>query len=81
MVLVQSSQTSDEDDGELPAPTAAGCVIHCSDVVDAFKDLVNEAKTEADETLHAESSAAHNFLRLWQSLDDQSTQDYLACQK
>ena len=78
VALMQSSQPRDEADSELSAPGAAACVSHSSDIVDVSKDLVDEAQTQLDETRHAESSAAHNFALLQQSLDAQSTQDNMA---
>ena len=81
VALVQSRQSSDDDDGELSAPAAATYKSHSSDIVDVLNDLLDKAQTELDDTRHAESSAAHNFAMLKQSLEDQLTQNNKALEK
>merc|ERR1719414_2422993 len=79
--LVQSRQSSDDDDGELSAPAAAAYKSHSSDIVDVLNDLLDKSQTELDDTRHAESNAAHNFAMLKQSLEDQLAQDNKALEK
>ena len=81
VALVQSRQSSDDDDGELSAPAAATYKSHSSDIVDVLNDLLDKAQTELDDTRHAESNAAHNFAMLEQSLEDQLAQDNKALEK
>merc|ERR1712136_478448 len=81
VALVQSRQASDDDDSELSAPAAAVYVSHSSDIVDVLNNLLDKAQNQLDETLHAESNAAHNFALLKQSLEDQLTQDNKALTK
>ena len=79
--LVQSRQSSDDDDGELSAPAAATYRSHSSDIIDVLNDLLGKAQSKLDDTRHAESHAAHNFARLKQSLEDQLAQDNKVLEK
>ena len=75
LALVQSRQSSDDDDCELSAPAAATYKSHSSDIIDVFNDLLDKVQTQLDETRHSVASAAHTFAVLEQSLKDQLPQD------
>jgi len=81
VALVQSRQSSDDEDDELSAPEAAAYKSHSSNIVDVLNDLLDTAQTELDDTRHAESTAAHNFAMLKQSLEDQLAQNKKALAK
>ena len=81
LALVQSRQSSVDDDGELSAPAAATYKSHSSDIVHVFNDLLDKAQTQIDDTRHSVASAAHNFAMLEQSLKDQLPQDNKALEK
>merc|ERR1712136_526813 len=46
VALVQSRQSSDDEDGELSAPAAATYKTHSSDIVDVLNDLLDKSQTE-----------------------------------
>ena len=71
---MQSRPSSNDDDDELSAPVVVACKSHSSNIVDVLSDLLDQAQTELDDTLHAESNAAHNFSMFQQSLEDQFAQ-------
>ena len=76
VALVQSRQASNDDDSESPALAAAADVNRSSDrLSDVLNDLMDSAQTQLDDTRHALSDAAHSFVLLMQSLEDQLTQD------
>ena len=57
--LVQSGQSSDDDDGEL-SPAAATYKSHGPDIVDVLIDFLKKAQDECDHTRNADSNAAHS---------------------
>eukprot|EP00450_Noctiluca_scintillans_P037561 CAMPEP_0194549592 /NCGR_PEP_ID=MMETSP0253-20130528/95285_1 /TAXON_ID=2966 /ORGANISM="Noctiluca scintillans" /LENGTH=308 /DNA_ID=CAMNT_0039397023 /DNA_START=76 /DNA_END=1000 /DNA_ORIENTATION=- len=81
VALVQSRQSSNDDDDELSAPVAAAYKSHSSNIVDVLNDLLDKAQIELDDTRHTESHAAHNFAMLKQSLEDQLAQLNKALEK
>ena len=54
-----------------PLPWLWHAKTHSSNIVDVLCGLLDKAQTELDDTRHVESSAAHNFSILQQSLEDQ----------
>ena len=82
VVLAQSRQTSDDDDGELFACVGETYQSHNSDIVDVLTELLNKAQFEIRRySLDAKSNVAHNFAMLMQFLEDQLTQDNKALEK
>jgi len=73
--LVQSQQSSSDDDSELGAPAAASYTSKSGGIVDTLEDLKEKADTELAEMRKAESDAKHNFEMLKQSLSDQLDAD------
>jgi hypothetical protein len=71
--LVQSSQESDESEGDdaLGAPAAAVYQGHSSNIIDTLGDLLEKAQAQLADARSTESIALHNFEMLKQSLDDQ----------
>jgi len=75
--LIQSRQTSDDDDAEAEtsAPAAASYKTHSSSIVDVLDDMKDKAEEELSSLRKAESTAKHNFQMLKQSLEDQIADD------
>jgi len=75
--LVQSQQGTADDDSELEfgAPAAATYKTHSSNIFDVLEDLKEKAEAELGSLRQAETSAAHNYGMLKQSLEDQLTND------
>jgi chromosome segregation ATPase len=73
--LVQSTQNADDDDSEMGAPAASTYKGHSSGILDVLADLTEKAQTQLDDLRHAETSAAHNYAMLKQSLEDQIAAD------
>merc|ERR1719421_2771707 len=73
VALVQSKQG--DEDSEFGAPAAASYKSHSSNIVDVLEDLKEKAEGELGDARKAESSAAHNYDMMKQSLDDQMAAD------
>jgi chromosome segregation ATPase len=73
LTLVQ--QASDSEDGDSGAPAAAVYKSHSTNIFDLLEDLREKAEGELSELRKAESTTAHNFAMLKQSLEDQIAQD------
>merc|ERR1719329_2044029 len=73
MALVQNQQGDDDEDSDLSfgAPAAAGYKSHGSGIMDVLDDLKEKAESELADLRKAETSAAHNYGMLKQSLTDQ----------
>merc|ERR1719261_2416395 len=69
--FVQSSQESDDDSEEAGAPAAAVYENHSGGIVDVLEGLLDKAQEQLDSARQKETSAAHNFEMLKQSLEDQ----------
>jgi len=72
-VLLQSQQ--EEDDEGAGAPAAAVYKTHSGGIVDVLEDLKGKAEGELSEARKAESTSAHNFNMMKQSLEDQMAFD------
>jgi hypothetical protein len=73
LTLVQ--QSADSEDGDSGAPAAAVYKTHSTNIFDLLEDLREKAEGELSELRKAESTTAHNFAMLKQSLEDQIAQD------
>jgi hypothetical protein len=73
--LVQSQQTTDDDDSELGAPAAATYKTHSTGIFDVLEDLKEKAEAQLSELRKAETAAKHNYNMLKQSLEDQLAAD------
>jgi hypothetical protein len=75
--LVQAQQGAADDDSELElgAPAASTYKTHSSNIFDVLEDLKEKAEGELGSLRQAETSAAHNYAMLKQSLEDQLTND------
>jgi len=73
MAFVQNQQGDDDEDSDLSfgAPAAAGYKSHGSGIMDVLDDLKEKAESELADLRKAETSAAHNYDMLKQSLTDQ----------
>merc|ERR550537_1363513 len=71
MALVQAQG----EDSEMGAPAAAVYKSHSGGIVDLLEDLKEKAEGELAELRKAESSAAHNYAMMSQSLKDQMAAD------
>jgi uncharacterized coiled-coil DUF342 family protein len=71
--LVQ--QASDAEDSEPGAPAAAVYKSHSGGIFDLLEDLREKAEGELSELRKAETTAAHNYAMLKQSLDDKIAAD------
>jgi hypothetical protein len=70
VALVQSQQSSEEDDGELGAPAAATYKSHSTGIFDVLEDMKEKAEGQLSEMRKAETTNSHNFKMLKQSLED-----------
>merc|ERR1719195_1141578 len=68
--LIQSQQTSDDDDALVGAPAAAVYKSHSGGIVDVLVDMKEKAESELSDLRKAENNAKHNFNMLKQSLVD-----------
>jgi len=68
--LVQSAQTSDDE--EIGAPAAAVYESKSGGVVDALSDLLDKAQTQLSDAMKKETEGKHNFDLLEQSLKDET---------
>jgi chromosome segregation ATPase len=75
LVQAQQGAADDDSDLELGAPAAATYKTHSSNIFDVLEDLKEKAESELGELRQAETSAAHNYGMLKQSLEDQLTND------
>merc|ERR1719277_1877534 len=75
VALVQSRDSSDDDDQELGAPAAATYKSHSSNILDVLEDMKEKVEEQLSSLRKAELGAKHNFEMLKQSLVDQSAQD------
>jgi hypothetical protein len=73
LTLVQ--QTADSEDSDAGAPAAAVYKSHSTGIFDLLEDIREKAEGELSELRKAESSTAHNFAMLKQSLEDQIAAD------
>jgi len=71
--LIQSQQTSDEDD--VGSPAAATYKTQSTNILDVLEDLKEKAESQLSDLRKAENNNKHNFNMLKQSLDDQSAND------
>jgi len=71
VALVQSQQ----EDSDAGAPAAATYKSQSGGIVDVLEDLKEKAEGELAEARKAESSAAHNYAMMKQSLEDQMAAD------
>merc|ERR1719277_2844377 len=69
--FVQSSQQSDDSNGEAGAPDAAVYQSQSGGIVEVLEDLLEKAQSQLSTARHAEESAMHNFQMLKQSLEDE----------
>eukprot|EP00403_Amphidinium_massartii_P026043 CAMPEP_0178402504 /NCGR_PEP_ID=MMETSP0689_2-20121128/16877_1 /TAXON_ID=160604 /ORGANISM="Amphidinium massartii, Strain CS-259" /LENGTH=699 /DNA_ID=CAMNT_0020023409 /DNA_START=30 /DNA_END=2129 /DNA_ORIENTATION=- len=72
MALVQSKQTSEDDDEELGAPAAAIYKTHSSNILDVLEDMKDKAEEELANLRKAEMESAHGYDVLKQSLTDEN---------
>eukprot|EP00403_Amphidinium_massartii_P042452 CAMPEP_0178440306 /NCGR_PEP_ID=MMETSP0689_2-20121128/36693_1 /TAXON_ID=160604 /ORGANISM="Amphidinium massartii, Strain CS-259" /LENGTH=698 /DNA_ID=CAMNT_0020063041 /DNA_START=76 /DNA_END=2169 /DNA_ORIENTATION=+ len=72
VALVQDHQQEADSDDELGAPAAAVYKSHSTSLIDTLEDLREKAEGELADLRKGESSAAHSFDMLKQSLTDQS---------
>jgi len=69
--LVQSSQLAGDEDEQVPgAPAAAVYEGHSGDIIQTLQSLMEKAQASLDDARSKESSRAHNFEMLKQSLED-----------
>merc|ERR1719361_2974908 len=68
--LIQSHQTSDDDDALVGAPAAAVYKSQSGGIVDVLVDMKEKAEGELSDLRNAENNAKHNFNMLKQSLED-----------
>merc|ERR1719359_2694917 len=73
--LVQQRTEADSDDEELGAPAAAVYKSHSSSITDVLGDMKEKAEGQLDDLRKAESTAAHNYAMLKQSLEDEMEAD------
>mmetsp|Transcript_3942 Transcript_3942/g.11516 ORF Transcript_3942/g.11516 Transcript_3942/m.11516 type:complete len:719 (-) Transcript_3942:57-2213(-) len=73
--MVQSQQSSGGEDEDLGAPAAAAYKSHSSSILDVLEDMKEKAEEQLAELRKAETSAAHNYAMLKQSLEDQVAAD------
>jgi len=73
--LVQAHQSSDSDDDDFGAPSAAVYKSHSSSIFDVLEDMKEKAEGQLSDLRKAESSTRHNFDMLKQSLTDQVEAD------
>lgn len=73
--LVQSSEQQREDADELGAPDPEAYKSRSESIIDVLEDLKQKAVTQLDEARKEETSAAHNFDLLKQSLEDEMKVD------
>ena len=71
VALVQSRQSSNDDDGEMSVPAAAIHQSHSYDIIGVLSDLLDKAHAELDNTRDAVTNTAHNFTMLKQCDGDQ----------
>jgi len=75
LALVQSQQATETDDDDAGAPAAAVYKSKSGGIFDLLEDLKEKADAELSELRKAETTAAHNFAMLKQSLDDKIEAD------
>merc|ERR1719392_234512 len=75
VALVQSSQSSDADDGEIGAPAAAVYKTHSGNILDVLEDMKEKAEEQLSDLRKAETNTAHNYDMLKQSLEDSIAAD------
>jgi len=75
VALVQSQQTSQNDDAELGAPAAATYKSHSGGILDVLEDMKDKAEGQLADLRKAETSSAHNYDMLKQSLNDEIDAD------
>merc|ERR1719487_2244905 len=68
--LVQSSQQSDDTEGELGAPGVAAYTSHSGDIIATLEGLEEKAQAQLDSARKEETSSKHNFELMKQSLED-----------
>merc|ERR1719277_2933997 len=69
--FVQSSQQSDDSNGEAGAPDAAVYQSQSGGIVEVLEDLLEKAQSQLSSARKAEGNAMHNFAMLKQSLEDE----------
>merc|ERR1719199_2159302 len=75
MSLVQSSEKSDDDDGDVNAPAAAVYKTHSTGIFDLLEDLKEKAEGELADLRKAETKTKQNYEMLKQSLEDSIAAD------
>merc|ERR1719420_1366937 len=75
MALVQSQQSSDDDDSEYGAPAAATYKSHSSSIIDILADMKEKAEGELSDLRKEEGKAKQNFNMLKGSLEGQLAAD------
>jgi len=70
VAMVQSQQSSEDEDAELGAPAAATYKTHSSGIFDVLEDMKEKAESQLAELRKAENTNSHNFKMLKQSLED-----------
>merc|ERR1719245_1766935 len=73
--LIQSQQTTDDDDALVGAPAAAVYKSQSGGIVDVLVDMKEKADGELSDLRKAENNAKHNFNMLKQSLEDSMKAD------
>merc|ERR1719310_1042891 len=68
--LVQSSQQSDDTEGELGAPGVAAYTSHSGDIVATLEDLEEKAQAQLDSARKEETSSKQHFEMMQLSLED-----------
>merc|ERR1719230_1961047 len=75
LTALLQSQQEDEDEQPAGAPAAAVYKTHSGGIVETLEDLKSKAESELSEARKAESTSAHNFAMMKQSLEDQMAFD------
>jgi len=73
--LMQSKQTSEEEDGDVGAPAPKAYNSHSGSIVEVLQDMQDKAEGELAEARKAEQNNQHNFEMLKQSLEDKMAAD------
>jgi len=69
--LVQSSESSDDDETSLGAPDAAAYASHSGSIVDTLQGLLEKAENQLADAQKKEATSRNNFEMLKQSLEDE----------
>merc|ERR1719272_607835 len=73
--LMQSKQSSDDDDAEMGAPAPDAYKSHSGGIVDVLGDMKDKAEGQLSDARKAEMNSKHNYDMLKQSLVDEIAAD------